>query len=227
MNDTSRPASASPTISLIDREAAFSGAFRTPGDVRIEGRYDGEIECRGTVYIGETATVNARVTAGGIIIAGQFEGEVLCEGRFEILPAGRVAASVSTSVTVVHEGAFYQGELRMVAPGTRPVPATPSERERGGMTGPASPGTTSAMRSTPTARPAAGSGESASATAGGATPPRRRPNDERTSSTGDGTPEAQNGAARSATNGTARAATGPTVPVAGPSTGAPPRESEG
>mgnify|MGYP001028482174 CR=1 FL=1 len=110
-----RPAEAS--ASLIDRESHFTGSYRTPHDLRIDGRYEGEIECRGTVFVGETAQVNARVLAGNVIIAGQFEGEIACDSRFEILPSGRVAASVSAAVTVVHEGAFYQGELRMFRPG--------------------------------------------------------------------------------------------------------------
>lgn len=110
-----RPAGAS--ASLIDRESHFTGSYRTPHDLRIDGHYEGEIECRGTVFVGETAQVNARVSAGNVIIAGQFEGEIACDSRFEILPSGRVAASVSAAVTIVHEGAFYQGELRMFRPG--------------------------------------------------------------------------------------------------------------
>lgn len=106
-----------PSVSLIDRDSHFTGSYRTPHDLRIDGRYEGEIECRGSVFVGETAQVHARVVAGNVIVAGQFEGEIACDSRFEILPSGRVAASVSAAVTVVHEGAFYQGELRMFRPG--------------------------------------------------------------------------------------------------------------
>ncbi len=112
-----QPPAPSPSVSLIDRESHFTGTYRTPHDLRIDGRYEGEIECRGSVFVGETAQVNARVVAGNVIVAGQFEGEIACDSRFEILPSGRVAASVSAAVTVVHEGAFYQGELRMFRPG--------------------------------------------------------------------------------------------------------------
>ncbi|MER3421821.1 MAG: hypothetical protein C4290_15415, partial [Chloroflexota bacterium] len=115
---TSPPSSTpTPSVSLIDRESHFAGTYRTPHDLRIDGRYEGEIECRGSVFVGETAQVHARVIAGNVIIAGQFEGEIACDNRFEILPSGRVSASVSAAVTVVHEGAFYQGELRMFRPG--------------------------------------------------------------------------------------------------------------
>lgn len=104
------------TESLIDRESHFSGTYRTPHDLRIEGQYEGEIECRGTVFVGETANVNARIVAGNVTIAGHYEGEIMCDTRFEILRSGRVSGSVSAAITVVHEGAFYQGELRMTRP---------------------------------------------------------------------------------------------------------------
>lgn len=149
-----QPPASSPSVSLIDRDSHFTGSYRTPHDLRIDGRYEGEIECRGTVFVGETAQVNARVVAGNVIVAGQFEGEIACDTRFEILPSGRVAASVSAAVTVVHEGAFYQGELRMFRPG--------QERPRR----PAQPAP-EATQPSPTA------GTRASSPAG--TPARRRP----------------------------------------------------
>jgi cytoskeletal protein CcmA (bactofilin family) len=103
--------------SLIDRDSHFTGTYRTPHNLRIEGRYEGEIDCKGTVYVGETAVVNARIVAGNVTVAGQLEGEIACDSRFEILRSGRVTGSVTSAVTVVHEGAFYQGELRMVRAG--------------------------------------------------------------------------------------------------------------
>ncbi len=121
MNEQRYPGpSTAPSQSLIDRESHFTGSYRTPHNLRIDGRYEGDIDCQGTVFVGETAMVAARVIAGNVIIAGQFEGEIAVETRFEVLETGRVAATVSAAVTVVHDGAFYQGELHMFRPGSRP-----------------------------------------------------------------------------------------------------------
>lgn len=141
--------------SLIDRESHFTGAYRTPHNLRIEGRYEGEIDCQGTVFIGETAIVSARINAGNVTIAGQCEGEIVCETRFEILPTGRVAGSVAAATTVVHEGAFYQGEVRM----TRG--SAPEQGQRG--FAPPAAGRAAAPPAGPTAQ------------YGGATPASRRP----------------------------------------------------
>lgn len=99
--------------SLIDRESHFNGSYATPNDLRVEGQFEGEIECKGTLVVAETAAINARVTAGSITVAGRLQGEIGCRGRFEILPSGRVGAQVIAGSIVVHEGAQYEGELRM------------------------------------------------------------------------------------------------------------------
>jgi cytoskeletal protein CcmA (bactofilin family) len=99
--------------SIIDQDCFFEGTFRTPGNMRIEGGYQGAIECRGTLLIAETGQVNARVVAGNLIVAGQFSGEVQCESRFELLKTGRASGSVAAATTVVHDGAHFDGEIRM------------------------------------------------------------------------------------------------------------------
>lgn len=99
--------------SVIDQECYFEGTFRTPGNMRIEGAYQGVIECQGTLLIAETGRVNARIAAGNLTVAGQLEGEVLCESRFELLKTGRASGSIAARTTVVHDGAFFEGEIRM------------------------------------------------------------------------------------------------------------------
>ncbi|MGH2884030.1 MAG: bactofilin family protein [Solirubrobacteraceae bacterium] len=119
--------------SLIDRESHFNGAYTTSNDLRIEGRYEGEIDCEGTLVVAESADVNARVGAGNISVAGQLQGEIGCHGRFEILPTGRVGGRVVAGTIVVHEGARYDGELRMRGEetGERGArPAAPAARRR-------------------------------------------------------------------------------------------------
>ena len=101
--------------SVIDSDCFFEGTFRTPGNMRIEGTYQGQIECQGTLLIAEGGTVNARIAAGSLIVAGQFSGEAQCESRFELLRTGRASGGIVARSTVVHDGAYFEGEIRMGA----------------------------------------------------------------------------------------------------------------
>ena len=135
--------------SVIDQDCFFEGTFRTPGNMRIEGAYQGVIECQGTLLIAESGQVNARVVAGNLIVAGQFSGEVQCQSRFEVLASGRVSGSVATLSTVIHDGAFFEGEIRMggreaassdsVSPLSQRLPAQPQQPSPPGSSGTATP----------------------------------------------------------------------------------------
>jgi cytoskeletal protein CcmA (bactofilin family) len=129
---SSSPHGAGGRQSFIDSDSHFSGTHSTPNDFRVEGHFDGTIECAGTLTVAESADINARVTAGNISVAGHLQGEMLCRGRFEILSTGKVEARVQAGTIVVHEGATYQGEMRMrgedaLESGREPGPARRSE----------------------------------------------------------------------------------------------------
>jgi cytoskeletal protein CcmA (bactofilin family) len=116
--------------SFIDRDSHFSGTHSTPNDLRVEGRFDGTIECTGTLIVAESADVNAQVTAGSVSVAGHLQGDIGCRGRFEILPTGRVEARVHATTIVVQEGARYEGEMRMGANASAPAPENQAADKR-------------------------------------------------------------------------------------------------
>ena len=126
------------TFSVVDRHSAFDGTFRSDRDLRIEGEVKGTIECQGTLFVAQGATVTARVEAENITVAGDLNGDIRCRGRLQMMPSGRVRGTVSTETLVIDEGAYYEGQLEMVAPedrGTRPPRSLPAGSSPVAMTG--------------------------------------------------------------------------------------------
>ena len=107
------------SISVIDRYSNFDGTYHSTRDLRIEGQVKGTIECRGTLHIAQGANINARVEADNISVAGELEGEITCRGKLQLLPSGRVRGKINTVTLVIHEGAYYEGELEMASPDQR------------------------------------------------------------------------------------------------------------
>jgi cytoskeletal protein CcmA (bactofilin family) len=101
------------TASLVDRHSAFDGIFRSQRDLRVEGELKGNVTCEGTLFVSEGAVIAAIVDAEHITVAGELTGEIRCRGRLQILPSGRVRATVSTGSLVIQEGAIYEGQLEM------------------------------------------------------------------------------------------------------------------
>lgn len=128
-------------FSVIDRSSSFEGTFRSERDLRIEGNVKGTIDCRGTFFVAEGATVDATVEADHVTIAGEFAGEVRCRGRLQMMPSARVRGRIATQSLVINEGAIYEGQLEMTAAepaatgrrlGNAPVPITAASEARGG-----------------------------------------------------------------------------------------------
>ncbi|HWV24505.1 MAG TPA: polymer-forming cytoskeletal protein [Thermomicrobiales bacterium] len=101
------------SISVIDQFSNFDGTYQSTRDLRIEGQVKGIIECRGTLHIAQGANVQAKVEAENISIAGELDGEITCRGKLLLLPSGRVKGKINTVSLIIHEGAFYEGELEM------------------------------------------------------------------------------------------------------------------
>jgi cytoskeletal protein CcmA (bactofilin family) len=101
------------SFSVIDRFSVFDGTFRADRDLRIEGEVKGTIDCNGTLFVAQGATVSAKVEAENIAVAGELSGEIECRGRLQLLPSGRLRGKVNTSALVINEGAIYEGQLSM------------------------------------------------------------------------------------------------------------------
>lgn len=91
----------------------WKGDLRGSGGVRIEGSFEGEINIRGLVVIGETGRVSCdMMQANSVIVAGAVKGNITAE-KLEIRSTGRVWGDVTTVAFSTEEGAFLRGQVRM------------------------------------------------------------------------------------------------------------------
>jgi len=100
-------------FSVIDRNSVFDGVFQTTRNLRVDGEVKGTIDCKGTLFVAEGATVAAKVEADNVTVAGDLNGEIRCRGRLQIMPSGKVHGKVNTQTLVINEGAIYEGQLEM------------------------------------------------------------------------------------------------------------------
>lgn len=104
---------AGPSMTTIGADTSWSGTLRSESNIYLEGRVEGTLEARDTIYIAERATIDARVKAHSVVVSGQFTGHVDCDGRLEITPTGRLSGEAEAGSLVVHEGAILDGKFRM------------------------------------------------------------------------------------------------------------------
>jgi cytoskeletal protein CcmA (bactofilin family) len=93
--------------------AEFKGTLEVEDNVRLEGKFDGELLTRGTVLVVSGARVNANIQAGFAVIAGVYKGELRCEKRVSLLSSCRAQGKLITDGLAVEAGALFDGQIEM------------------------------------------------------------------------------------------------------------------
>jgi len=104
------------TDEVINIEAGMEGSlkFNSPINLRISGKFEGELETKGVLIIGEKADVKAKTIKGdNITIEGKVKGDIISSKRLELSATARVIGNVEAPILVVQEGAMLKGDCSM------------------------------------------------------------------------------------------------------------------
>ncbi|MBI4343552.1 MAG: polymer-forming cytoskeletal protein [Candidatus Omnitrophica bacterium] len=99
----------------LEVDASMTGtlAFKDPVNLQINGRFEGALETKGILSIGERASVKATISGETLTIGGTVEGHITASRRVELLSTARVTGKISTPRMVMQDGAILQGTVEM------------------------------------------------------------------------------------------------------------------
>ena len=98
------------TESVITNELTIEGKIEGSGNVRIAGKFKGEVNVQGNLVIEQGAMVTANVRAQTITIAGQLEGNIEGAVRVELLESGVLTGDVMADSLTVAAGSRMRGK---------------------------------------------------------------------------------------------------------------------
>jgi len=101
---------------VLDVDAAMQGSlsFKDPVNLRINGKFEGNLDTRGNLTIGQTAQVFADITGDNIIIGGRVKGRVTAKERLTLLPSAIVEGDIYPAKLNITEGAILEGRCLML-----------------------------------------------------------------------------------------------------------------
>ena len=100
-------------VGYLYKGSRVTGQLTFQGSARIEGSIDGEIQCHGTLTIGERAEVRAKISGEIVVIRGRVEGHVLAKEKVELIAPARLYGDVDTPRLIVTEGVIFDGDCTM------------------------------------------------------------------------------------------------------------------
>lgn len=105
-----------PVEKVLDVDASMQGTlvFKDPVNLKINGRFEGQLNTKGSLTIGPQATVNANVEGDAIEIAGKVSGDIVARRELRLLGTAQVLGNVTTPTFAIERGAIFDGRSKMV-----------------------------------------------------------------------------------------------------------------
>ena len=102
-----------PIKAYLGSDALFKGTLTFEGTVRIDGKFEGQVNTDDTLVIGETGDMKADITVGTLVCKGQLHGEVVATKKIEMHPASKITGNIRTPALSIELGAVLDGHLNM------------------------------------------------------------------------------------------------------------------
>jgi len=111
-----RPKATEPMeMKVLDVDASMQGTitFHDPVNLRINGDFEGQLDTKGSLSVGENSIVKANITGDRIIVAGQVNGNIVASESLSLVSPANVQGDVRSPVLSVSEGAIINGNIDM------------------------------------------------------------------------------------------------------------------
>lgn len=116
-------------VGYLYKGSRVTGQLTFQGSARVDGNVEGEIQCHGTLTIGERAEVRAKISGEVVVIRGRVEGNVVAKEKVQLTAPARLYGDIDSPRLIITEGVVFDGDCSMGA-----------ARQRGGIAGSQSSG---------------------------------------------------------------------------------------
>lgn len=98
-----------PNNMYIPVNCLVKGTIESKGDVRIDGKIEGEIFVSGNLDISNPAVITGNIEADSLLINGELHGNIKVKNLLEVGPNGRLYGDIITKFLKIVKGAHFVG----------------------------------------------------------------------------------------------------------------------
>ncbi len=113
----------------MGEDTVFNGSLTFEGTVRIDGKFEGQVNTDDTLIIGETGHIMAEISAGTVICMGRVEGTIRASKKVEIHSNSRVVGNVKSPALYIELGGILDGSCDMTGKESKIVPLVKLEEK--------------------------------------------------------------------------------------------------
>ena len=97
--------------SVFGPGVTIEGKIEGDADVRIAGKFKGDIHIKGNLNIEKGAHLTAKINAETLTVEGELEGNVAANAHIKLLESGQVIGDVKAATLTVTAGARMRGNV--------------------------------------------------------------------------------------------------------------------
>ncbi|MFN7134114.1 MAG: polymer-forming cytoskeletal protein [Myxococcales bacterium] len=98
---------------VLGRGTEFEGKLTFEGEVRIAGKFTGEIFSKDRLQIDDGARIKAEINAGTVVVYGEVTGNIKALQMVELKATARVRGNIETPSLVIEKGVIFEGQCKM------------------------------------------------------------------------------------------------------------------
>jgi cytoskeletal protein CcmA (bactofilin family) len=110
--EATSPSSERSVPSIISADLTITGDLRSGGEIQIDGRVEGDIQCT-SLIIGISGSVTGEIKAERIRMHGSVNGQVNAKSVF-LASTARMTGDISHESLAIEPGAFMEGHCRRI-----------------------------------------------------------------------------------------------------------------
>ena len=104
-------ASRAPRESVFGPGVTIEGKIEGDADVRIAGKFKGDIQIKGDLHIDKGARLTAKISAANVTLVGELEGNVVATGQVRLMESGQMVGDLKASTLTVAAGSRMRGQV--------------------------------------------------------------------------------------------------------------------
>ena len=98
---------------IIGKGTIIEGGLETAGNLRVEGRINGDVKCKSKIVIGQTAYIDGNLMSVNVEVAGEVKGFMKVSGLLTLKASAVVHGDIVAKELVIEPGAKFDGQCRM------------------------------------------------------------------------------------------------------------------
>jgi excisionase family DNA binding protein len=102
---------------VLDVNASMQGTLRfdDPVNLRINGKFEGALDTRGNLMVGQSADIKANIKGDTISVAGTINGNIKASVLIKLEATAKLTGDVEAPKISISEGAVMNGRVNMPA----------------------------------------------------------------------------------------------------------------